>query len=224
MGNDNEGLTGKSVQHHQILIERSFYLRDDVVAIARELIGKYLYTNIDGQFTGGLISETEAYNGIIDRASHAWNGRRTRRTEIMYQKGGIAYVYLCYGIHSLFNVVTNQENIPHAVLIRSIIPVEGIEFMTERSGLKRKTRNMGTGPGRVSKILGIHYSHSGLDISYDFSHQSMGKSGDDPFIGIEDRGIEPPDDEIEVTTRIGVDYAAEDALLPYRFVWTKKTL
>src|SRR5258705_11725451 len=101
-------------------LKKDFYLREDVVQIARELLGKYLFTKFNGKITGGVITEKEAYNGIVDRASHAYNGRRTERTEIMYSEGGIAYVYLCYGIHSLFNVITNVKNIPHAVLIRSV--------------------------------------------------------------------------------------------------------
>src|SRR6185436_18626958 len=96
------------------------------------LLGKYLFTNFDGIFTGGIITETEAYNGVVDRASHAFGGRRTARTETMYGEGGTAYVYLCYGIHSLFNVVTNKKNDPHAVLIRAIYPTEGIDQMRIR--------------------------------------------------------------------------------------------
>ena len=112
----------------------SFFLRSNVVNIARDLIGKYIYTIFDEKLTGGIITETEAYNGIVDRASHAFGGRRTDRTEIMYKRGGLAYVYLCYGIHSLFNVVTNKDGIPHAVLIRAIFPIEGVELMRKRRG------------------------------------------------------------------------------------------
>src|SRR5436190_15707600 len=113
-------------------LKKSFYQRDDVVEIAKELLGKYLVTNFNNKLTGGIITETEAYAGIIDRASHAFGGRRTARTEIMYNEGGTAYVYLCYGIHSLFNVVTNKKNIPHAVLIRAIHPTHGIKKMLAR--------------------------------------------------------------------------------------------
>src|ERR1051325_3024892 len=105
-------------------LERSFYTREDVVSISRELLGKFLMTKMNGTVTGGMIVETEAYNGIEDRASHAYNGRRTARTEIMYSVGGTSYVYLCYGIHHLFNIVTNEKDIPHAVLIRAIEPTE----------------------------------------------------------------------------------------------------
>src|SRR5687768_3703218 len=114
-------------------LEQDFYLNPDVTAVARLLIGKVLFTGSGGKITAGIITETEAYNGIADRASHAYGGRRTNRTEIMYCRGGTSYVYLCYGIHSLFNVVTNEEGTPHAVLIRSIFPYEG-----EKTILKRR--------------------------------------------------------------------------------------
>jgi DNA-3-methyladenine glycosylase len=183
----------------------SFYLRKDVVKISRELLGKYLFTNIDGIFTGGIITETEAYNGEVDRASHAFGGRRTNRTEIMYGEGGHAYVYLCYGIHSLFNVVTNKKNTPHAVLIRAIYPVEGLDQMR----IRRKRPNASDaelciGPGTVSQALGIHFSDSGKSL--------LGNE-----IWIEDKGLKIPMKEIIIGPRIGVDYAGKDALLPYRF-------
>ena len=185
-------------------IGKLFYLRDDVVLIARELLGKYLFTNFDGKLTGGIITETEAYAGITDKASHAYNNTRTKRTEIMFREGGIAYIYLCYGIYSLFNIVTNIENIPHAVLIRSIYPTDGIEFIQERIKKKSVLTELTNGPGKVSKALGIHYSHSGVDLS-------------ENEIWLEDRGIKVEGKDIIVSLRIGVNYADEDALLPYRF-------
>jgi len=183
----------------------SFYLRKDVVKISRELLGKYLFTNIDGIFTGGIITETEAYNGEVDRASHAFGGRRTNRTEIMYGEGGHAYVYLCYGIHSLFNVVTNKNGIPHAVLVRAIYPVEGMDQMRiRRKRSKASDAELCIGPGTVSQALGIHFKDSG-------------KSLLENEIWIEDKGLKIPAKEIIVGPRIGVDYAGKDALLPYRF-------
>ena len=186
-----------------MLIERQFYLETDVVRIARDLIGKYLFTNIEGNRTGGIIIETEAYEGVTDMASHAFGGRRSVRTEIMYRQGGTAYVYLCYGIHSLFNIVTNAVDVPHAVLIRGIMPVEGLETMKKRSMKPVLGKGAGSGPGKVSKLLGIHYSQSGVDL--------LGKE-----IWLEDRGLNFGNDLI-VSTRIGVDYAGDDARLPYRF-------
>jgi DNA-3-methyladenine glycosylase len=188
-----------------VKIPLSFYLRKDVVRISRELLGKFLYTNIDGIFTGGIITETEAYNGEVDRASHAFGGRRTNRTEIMYGPGGHAYVYLCYGIHSLFNIVTNQKNIPHAVLVRAIYPVEGVEQMRiRRRRPKSSDAELCIGPGTVSQALGIHFSDTG-------------KSLLENEIWLEDKGIKIPAKEVLVGPRIGVDYAGKDALLPYRF-------
>ena len=189
-------------------LSADFYFRDDVVLIAKELLGKVLYTKFDGVLCGGIITETEAYAGIRDKASHAYNGKRSDRTEIMYCKGGTAYVYLCYGVHSLFNVVTNKKDIPDAVLIRGISPITGVETMLDRAGKKAVDKDFGTGPGKVSKLLGIHYSHTGTDL--------CGKQ-----IWLEDTGIHAINHEIYTGTRIGVDYAGEDALRPYRFIFTK---
>ena len=116
------------------VVDRSFYDRTDVVKIAKELLGKILVTWFDEQFTAGRIVETEAYNGAVDKASHAYGGRRTARTEVMFGHPGTAYVYLCYGIHHLFNVVTNKKDVPHAILIRSLEPVKGVEEMLKRTG------------------------------------------------------------------------------------------
>ena len=181
-----------------------FYNRTDVVNIARELLGKVLVTQWDGVVTSGRIVETEAYRGVTDRASHAWNGRRTRRTEIMYDDGGKGYVYLCYGIHHLFNVVTNIKETPHAVLVRAVEPMEGIGIMLQRTGKKMPDRTLTSGPGNVSKALGLLVSHSGVSLLEDTV-----------FIADDSYALKKRD--IIATTRIGVDYAGEDALLPYRF-------
>lgn len=186
-------------------LKEGFYQRADVVQISKELLGKYLMTHVDGQTTGGIIAETEAYAGIRDQASHAYGDRRTSRTEIMYNKGGVAYVYLCYGIHHLFNVVTNKEGTPHAVLIRAIKPHDGMEIILKRIGSDRKSKTaVANGPGTVSKALGIHTRDSGIILSGD-------------RIWIEDRGIVVESSTIIAGPRIGVDYAGEDAKLPYRF-------
>lgn len=182
-------------------LPRSFYLRSDVVTIARELIGQRLVTRIDGVRTTGIITETEAYAGEGDRASHAFGGRRTSRTEVMYARGGTAYVYLCYGIHHLFNVVTNHADIPHAVLVRGIRPEEGMEQMALRRGVRKPTTN---GPGTAAKALGIRTIHTGTDLLGDLIHIEMTEG---PLLG-----------DIEAGPRIGVDYAGADAALPYRFL------
>src|SRR5678809_904942 len=132
-----------------------FYDRKNVVKIAKELLGKILVTNWKGVVTSGRIVECEAYAGIIDKASHASGGRRTARNEIMYGEGGYAYVYLCYGIHHLFNVVTNSREIPHAILIRELDPLEGIGEMLLRTSKKKLDDTLTRGPGNVSKALGI---------------------------------------------------------------------
>lgn len=183
----------------------SFYNRTDVLAIARELLGKVLITQFNGVTTTGRIVETEAYAGVQDKASHAYGGRRTARTEVMFSKGGTAYVYLIYGIHHLFNVVTNKKDVPHAVLVRAIEPLTGIERMLERAGKERWDYTLGKGPGNVSKALGINTSYTGWDLT-----------GNDIYIAAD--GFTPPADAILATRRIGVDYAGADALLPYRFI------
>lgn len=189
------------------MLPESFYMRKDVVQIAKELLGKVLVTNIDGLVTSGMIVETEAYAGVADKASHAYGGRRTRRTEVMYSKGGVAYVYLCYGIHHLFNVVTNAADIPHAVLIRGVEPIEGIEAMLQRRNRSRLNPQLTGGPGALSNALGIDTEHTGLELT-------------GSRIYIEDKGIIIPKNKVMAGTRVGVAYAEEDASLPYRF-WIK---
>jgi DNA-3-methyladenine glycosylase len=183
-------------------LPRDFYERPDVTRIARDLIGKVLVSHIGGHSTSGRIVETAAYEGVSDKASHAYGGRRTSRTEVMYGRGGTAYVYLCYGIHYLFNVVTHGKDTPHAVLIRGIEPMQGIATMLERTGKKAGDKTLGRGPGNVSKALGITIAQTGLSLL-----------GADVYIA--DDGYVASD--LEVSVRIGVDYAGEDALLPYRF-------
>lgn len=182
----------------------SFYRRTDVLQIARDLLGKLLVTHFDEGQTAGRIVEVEAYNGIGDKASHAYGNRNTARTNVMYRTGGIAYVYLCYGIHHLFNVVTNEEGIPQAILIRAIEPVKGAEVMMHRMNRSKMDNSIGRGPGNVSKALGIDKLHTGASL--------LGKT-----IFIADDGCSPDPKQLRAGPRIGVDYAQEDALLPYRF-------
>jgi len=181
-----------------------FYTGSDVVKISKQLLGKILVTRIGGVTTAARITETEAYNGIFDKASHAYNNRRTARTEVMYKNGGLAYVYLCYGVHYLFNVVTNRPGIPNAVLVRAAAPVLGEEWMQARYQVHQKPFTITKGPGKVCKALGIHKLHTGQDLR-----------GDEIFIVSDGYRVTPK--EIVTTPRIGVDYAGSDALLPYRF-------
>jgi DNA-3-methyladenine glycosylase len=182
-----------------------FYNREDVLTIAQELLGKVLVTKFNGAITSGRIVETEAYQGVTDRASHAYGGRRTNRTEIMFGKAGTSYVYLCYGIHHLFNVVTNKENTPHAILIRAIAPLNGIPHMLARTRRTKADYTLGKGPGNVSKALGINTQHTGTSLT-----------GKELYIADDDFIVSPS--AIGITKRVGVDYAGEDALLPYRFI------
>lgn len=182
----------------------SFYQNDDVNALALQLLGKRLFTRLNGVVTGGIIVETEAYKGIEDKASHAYGGRFTDRTKVMYENGGLSYVYLCYGIHHLFNVVTGPEKTPHAVLIRGLEPLTGLELMMERRGMSVLKPNITAGPGALSKALGIDRLLNAKDLS-----------GEE--IWIEDALPGWKLGEVVAGPRIGVDYAADHALLPWRY-------
>jgi DNA-3-methyladenine glycosylase len=198
----------------QMKLSRNFYQRPDVVEVARDLLGKVLYTDIDGHLCGGMIVETEAYAGTTDRASHAWNGRYTARTQTMYAAGGISYVYFCYGMHHLFNVVTNQAQVPHAVLVRAIEPTVGLPAMLQRRGMPRPEPRLTNGPGSVCRALGISRQHNALPL--------VGK-----IIWIADEGVHIAPGQVLASPRVGVAYAGEHADWPYRFrvkdnKWTGK--
>jgi DNA-3-methyladenine glycosylase len=182
----------------------SYYQNQDVIFLAKDLLGKVLFTEIDDKITAGVIVETEAYFGVLDKASHAYGGRRTDRTEILYHEGGISYVYLCYGIHHLFNIVTSVKDEPHAVLVRAVEPLEGKEIMELRRNMPFTKAAISSGPGSAAKALGIDRSFNKKDLS-----------GEE--IWIEDHGIRYTQDQIVSTPRVGVAYAQEDALLPWRF-------
>jgi len=181
-----------------------YYLNQDVIFLARDLLGKVLFTEINGNVTAGIIVETEAYFGVLDKASHAYGGRRTERTETLYSPGGVSYVYLCYGIHHLFNIVTSTEGEPHAVLIRAVEPLIGKEIMEFRRNMPASKTAISSGPGSAAKALGIDRSFNKKNLT-------------DNEIWIEDHGIRYSDEEIVAGPRIGVAYAQEDALLPWRF-------
>lgn len=185
-------------------LDKSFYLDEDVVALSRSLLGKYLVTKIDG-LTSGMIVETEAYKGAEDRACHAYANLRTARTAPLFEEGGISYIYLCYGLHHLFNVVTAPKEVPHAILIRAIEPVEGVEIMLKRRKMLSPSYKLTSGPGSMSQALGLSVLHNQTDLTKD-------------LIWIEDRGVKISEESIISTTRVGVEYAKEDALLPWRFI------
>jgi len=188
-----------------------FYLRKNVTTVARQLIGKVLMTKIDNQVSGGIIVETEAYS-FKEKGCHAYRGM-TKRNEVMFGDGGVAYVYLCYGVHQMFNVVTNVAGKAGAILVRAIEPLVGIEFMMERMKAS-SMRKITSGPGKLTKALGIDRSLNGKNLG-----------GHDIWIEDHHRTVRPRD--IEIGTRIGIDYAGDDALLPWRFflknnLWVSK--
>ncbi|MBL6448927.1 DNA-3-methyladenine glycosylase [Fulvivirga sp. 29W222] len=182
-------------------LDKSFFQRESVTTVARELLGKTLYTNFDEQLTAGIVVETEAYS-YTEKACHAYNNRRTARTETLFERGGTCYVYLCYGIHKLFNIVTNREGTAEAVLIRAVEPIKGMETMLYRRGRDKGGVALTSGPGKLSQALGITLKHDKLSLF-------------DNDIWLEDSGFDAG--AIDESPRIGVAYAQEDALLPWRF-------
>ncbi|PZR37564.1 MAG: DNA-3-methyladenine glycosylase [Azospira oryzae] len=183
-------------------LSESFYQQSDVVKVARELLGKELITNIQNKITSGIIVETEAYSWK-EKGCHAYNNRKTTRNAVMFQPGGFSYVYLCYGIHHLVNVVTGGDGVAEAVLIRALEPRTGVALMQERMNTDSDYR-ITSGPGKLTKALGIDRSLNGKYLL-----------GDD--LWIEDSGIKVGKSNIVASKRIGIDYAGEDAHLPWRF-------
>jgi len=188
-----------------MILPQNYYLHHDVVFLANDLIGKYIFTKIDGQLCGGIITETEAYNGIFDRACHAFGGRRTKRNEMMYAEGGVTYVYICYGMYPLLNIVTNQKDTPDAVLIRAIRATHGEELILKRTKKPQMNLHVTNGPGKVAKALGITLADNGESLQ-------------NRRIWIEERGLDLSKTEIKATPRIGIGSAGTDSLLPYRFI------
>ena len=187
-------------------LAEAFYQQDDVVSIAQELLGKYLITNFNGQKTVGRIVETEAYRGPEDKAAHSYNNRYTDRTKVMFEAGGVAYVYLIYGIHHLFNVITGAAGSPHGVLIRGLEPIENIDLMLARRNFTTLKPQLTAGPGVLSKAMGINKIHTGLSLI-----------APDSSIWIEDRASLILPEQIIASPRVGVAYAEEHARLPWRF-------
>lgn len=188
-------------------LNEEFYSGANVVEIARNLLGKALFTRKKKVVTGGIIVETEAYSWR-EKGCHAFNARKTDRNAIMFESGGHAYVYLCYGIHYLFNVVTNVPGTADAVLIRALEPLEGLEEMKKRRGVLANPFHLTSGPGKLSKALGIDRTFNGKSLLND-------------DVWIEDLGKKIAKADIEASPRIGIDYAGEDALLPWRFTLKK---
>jgi len=194
------------------LVSLEFLEHDNVVQIAQDLLGCELrHTLADGTILSGIITETEAYRGPEDKASHAWNNRRTSRTEIMFGNAGTSYVYLCYGIHNLFNVVTNKSGIPHAVLIRGIFPILGLDRQLEnRNKIKLNYQDF-VGPGKVTKALEITSNHNNINLLDSNSPLQM----HDKFNFSKN--------DIQMGKRVGIDYAEDWKDKLWRF-WIKKEL
>ena len=183
-------------------IERKFYMRD-AVTVAKDILGKIIVKKDDkGKIFSGRITEVEAYMGIFDKASHSYGGKRTKRTEVMYKEGGYSYIFLIYGMYECFNIVVEAEENPQAVLVRGVEPLENKNLMQEKRKVKRE-KDISNGPGKLTKALGITREDNGVDLV------------NDKNIWIEDDGYKVK--EIVETTRIGIDYAEEDALKPWRF-------
>jgi DNA-3-methyladenine glycosylase len=189
-----------------VKLKKEFYGRKDTLKVSRELLGKFLCTRIGerASLTAGMIVETEAYCGREDRGCHAYNDRRTARTEVMYGEAGVAYIYLCYGIHSLFNVVTNKEGEPHAVLIRAIEPVDGLLLMMGRRNMTQPTYTLTSGPGKLSQALGLHYRMNGTNLEGE-------------QIWLEDRGIKIKEEQIIEGPRVGMNFSGPYKSIPWRF-------
>lgn len=184
-------------------LTEEFYQRKNVVKIAQDLLGKGLFTTIDGITTGGLIVETEAYSWK-EKGCHAYGAKKTLRNSIMFEKGGYSYVYLCYGMHYLFNIVTNIEGVADAVLIRALEPIAGIKEMQVRRGTLRHDLHLTSGPGKLTKALGIDRTFNGKFLL-------------NSDVWVADIGVKITTSKIQASERIGIDYAGEDARLPWRF-------
>ena len=184
-------------------LSKKYYESDQVVDVAKDLIGKLLITEVNGIITSGMITETEAYHQS-EKACHAYNGRHTARTKTLFEPGGVCYVYLCYGIHNLFNVVTGKKGEAAAVLIRAIEPKQGKQEMLVRRKFSSVKPSLTAGPGRLSQALGLSLKLNGASL---ISSDALWIETFKDFSS----------NQISAGKRIGVDYAAEDALLPWRF-------
>lgn len=187
-------------------LPREFYLREDTLQIARELLGKTLVVPTAGERVSGMIVETEAYLGAIDKAAHSYGNRRTKRTETMFAVGGTVYIFFIYGMYFQFNVVVGAVDTPHAILIRAVEPIEGIEIMRARRGQQMKDANLTSGPGKLCIALGIDKTFNNEDLLGNRAWLEDWKSFSDS--------------EIASGRRIGIDYAEEFAEKPWR-LWVK---
>lgn len=188
-------------------LQKSFFNRKNVLQVANDLVGKLIFSQIDGLLTVARIVETEGYS-YKERACHAHDNKYTERTKVMFGEPGTSYVYLCYGIHKLFNIVTNTSGIAEVVLVRAVEPIEGINIMLERRGFDKLNYQLTSGPGKLTASLGIEMIHNGIDLTGN-------------VVWIEDDGFKLATADIKTSARIGVGYAGKDALLPWRFFLDK---
>lgn len=191
-------------KHKKKLIDYSLFKDMNAVNASKFLLGKLIQTEFNHQITSGIIIETEAYLGAIDKACHAFNYKKTKRNMVMFEEGGFIYVYLCYGLHYMLNIVVNKHDIPEAVLIRSLIPFDGIEFIRERRNKSFfNDLDILIGPGNVTKGLGIDLKQN---------YQLIGSD-----IKLFDVGIKVTDKQIIKSPRIGIDYSEEWKDIPLNF-------
>jgi len=183
-------------------LSADFYTQENTLLVCRQLLGKKLCTSIDGIFTSGIIVETEAYRGPEDLGSHAYNNRRTTRNDIMYAEGGVVYMYICYGIHDMLNIVTGKEGSSHAVLIRALQPADGIPHMCERRGIQDLKR-LCKGPGALAKAVGLSKKHNGMSLQSD-------------VIWVEDAPTLVEESIVE-TSRVGLNIQGVYRDVPWRF-------
>jgi DNA-3-methyladenine glycosylase len=184
-----------------MIITRDFYLKDGVT-VAKDLLGLILVHKTSEGITKGRIVETEAYMGPIDAAAHSYKATKSGRTNVQYGQGGYAYIYLIYGMYYCMNVVANQENIPEAVLIRALEPVDGIVIMKNRRRTE-KLKNLCSGPGKLCQAMGITNSNYGMDLC-----------GDQLYLEADENTV--PFETI-ATKRINIDYAGEAKDYLWRF-------
>lgn len=184
-------------------MDRGFFLRP-VQSVARDLLGQRLIRMIDGERVGGVIVETEAYDGEQDHACHAHRGM-TERNKVMYRQGGCAYIYFTYGMHWLLNCVTGESGYPAAVLVRAILPVEGIDRIRRNRSSVQQT-HWCDGPAKLTRALEIDGNFNGIDLCSAESELTI------------EKGLFIPDEQVSASPRIGINYASEPwRSLPWRF-------
>ncbi|WOI38547.1 DNA-3-methyladenine glycosylase [Alteromonas sp. CI.11.F.A3] len=198
------------------MMPSSFFTQSNVVSIAKNLLGKYLYSEMNGVRTGGIITETEAYSHSNDLAMQKHLLRRPSSVKTLKRNGGIAYIYNVYGYHSMFNIVTNGESFADSVLIRAIEPTQGLDTMLSRRNMKSANKNLCSGPAKLTQALALTPSLNATSVM----NQNVVWVQDEG----NDEGNKILSDDITCSPRIGIDYAEDDATLPWRFTLKRKEL